>query len=208
MQFISHSGAPLSCLDAAGTARSIADKIAFGHCPASAALQTRARDLRDPTSVAGRVYSGGAWRDTAVHAQLAAVLGDTLGGALRDDFEWYCCRAAFFHNDAHYEGRLFGTWCIAGAELELVFPRASVRLSSAPSAITVFDPYEVHGILAPGAQQFSATDYEDIEPSLILGFELDLTPAIAAAFGIKPGATGRIISSATRIAASSGAFEP
>ena len=208
MQFRSHAATPLSCLDAGGTTRSIATKIAFGRCAAGAAVQTRALELRDPTSIAGRVYSGGAWRDPAVHAQLVAVLGDTLGRALRDDFEWYCCRAAFFHNDAHYEGRLFGTWCIAGPELELVFPRASVRLSAAPDTITVFDPFEVHGILAPGAQHFSATEYEGIKPSLILGFELDLTPPIAAAFGIKPGATGRVISSATRIAASTGAFEP
>lgn len=208
MRFVSHAGAPLNCLDAAGTTRSIADKIAFGRCAAGANLQTRARELGNPTSIAGRVYSGGAWRDPAVHAQLAATLGDTLGSALRDDFEWYCCRAAFFHNDAHYEARLFGTWCIAGSELELVFPRGSVRLSSAPDAVTVFDPFEVHGILAPGAQHFSAADYEEIGPSVILGFELDLTPAVAHAFGIRPGATGRVISSATRIAASTGAFEP
>lgn len=207
MHFVSHAGAPLSCLEAAGTTRSIADKLAFGHCAADSALQTRARDLGDPTSIAGRVYSGGAWRDGAAHAQLAAVLGETLGSALRADFEWYCCRAAFFHNDAHYEGRLFGTWCIAGPALELVFPRAAVRLPGAPDAVTVFDPFEVHGILAPGAQYFYATDYEEIEPSLMLGFELDLTPQVAMAFGIKPGAAGRVISSRTRIDASSGAFE-
>ena len=68
------------------------------------------------------------------------------------------------------------------------------------------DPFEVHGILGPGAQHFSATDYEELAPSLILGFELDLTPTIAAAFGIKPGATARVISSRTRIDASSGAL--
>lgn len=207
MQFVSHSGAPLSCLDAAGTARAIADKIAFGRCVADVALRTHAQALTDRCPIAGRIYSRGRWREPAVHAQLAATLGPVLGSALRADFEWYCCRAAFFHNDAHYEGRLFGTWCIAGPSLELVFPRASLRLPNTIDAVTVFDPFEVHGILAPGAQNFRATDYEEIEPNSILGFELDLTPPVAAAFGIKAGAPTRVISSRTRIDASSGVFD-
>ena len=66
MRFVSHSGA-LSCLEAGGAARSIADKIAFGRCVADVALITRARDLGNPCLIAGRIYSSGTWRDSAVH---------------------------------------------------------------------------------------------------------------------------------------------
>ena len=131
MQFTSHSGAPLSCLDAAGTARSIADKIAFGQLSQQVpALQARARDLRDPDfgrwTASTRAVPGAIprythnWRPR--WETRSAVLYVTTSSGI-------AAAAAFFHNDAHYEGRLFGTWCIAGPELELVFPRASVRLS-------------------------------------------------------------------------------
>jgi hypothetical protein len=206
MRFVAHPAPSLSCLATGGNVRSIANKIAYAQSVAGKALQARASELRNQAYVPGRVYSCGSWSDDEVHSHLAAVLGSTLGSGLRTDFEWYCCRGAFFHNDAHYDGRLFGTWSIGGPAHYLVFPRESVRLTRAPNNIAIFDPFEVHGILLERAKVFEPADYADSESTAILGFELDLTPAIADAFGIASGATERVISSATRISASNGAF--
>ncbi|HVE89939.1 MAG TPA: hypothetical protein VNA44_09585 [Burkholderiaceae bacterium] len=142
-----------------------------------------------------------------MHARLAESLGALLGPALRGDFEWYYCRGAFFHNDAHYDARLFGVWCIDGPAAEIVFPRAAVRVAAAPSCIVVFDPFEVHGVLAPGCSTYAASDYQGARPSVFLGFELDITAALADAFGISNGASGQMISSRTRIDATSGAIK-
>ena len=98
--------------------------------------------------------------------QLAEALGTRLGAALRLDFEWYYCRGAFFHNDAHYDARLFGVWCIEGPPMQLVFPRAALRLAIAPTSVVVFDPFEVHGVLAPGCDTYAANDYLSAEASV------------------------------------------
>ena len=142
-----------------------------------------------------------------MHAALAASLGATLGTALRADFEWYYCRGAFFHNDAHYDARLFGVWCIEAPPMEIVFPRATLRLAVAPGSTVVFDPFEVHGVLAPGCSTYAASDYQSAGASVFVGFELDITHAIADIFGIRDGALGHLISSRTRIDATSGAIE-
>ncbi len=157
--------------------------------------------------IAGKVHALGTWREPAVRGQLGESLGALLAPALRADFEWYQCRGAFFHNDAHYDARLFGIWCIAGPLAELVFPRAGIRLTAGPGSITIFDPFEVHGVLAPACSVYSPDDYQDAEASVFLGFEIDITPAVAEAFGIAPGVHGRAISSRTRIAATSGALD-
>ena len=209
MRLIPHTAPTASGLSASGHARSIANKVAFGECAsnATATLQTRAHELVVTDSIAGKVHALGTWREPSVHAHLETILGALLAPALRSDLEWYQCRGAFFHNDAHYDARLFGIWCIAGPPAELVFPRAAIRLAAGPGSISVFDPFEVHGVLAPNLCAYSADDYSDAEVSVFLGFELDITPAIAAAFGINSGMHGRLISSHTRIAATSGALD-
>ena len=155
----------------------------------------------------GKVHAGGTWCDPAVHQQLAGVLGPRLGPALRLDFEWYYCRGAFFHNDAHYDARLFGVWCIEGPPVQLVFPRAGLQVAVAPACVVVFDPFEVHGVLAPGRSTYAASDYQSAEVSAFVGFELDISPTVADAFEIQDEVSGHLISSSTRINASSGAIE-
>ncbi len=123
------------------------------------------------------------------------------------DFEWYYCRGAFFHNDAHYDARLFGVWCIEGPPMQLVFPRAALRLAVTATSVVVFDPFEVHGVLAPGCNTYAANDYLNAEASVFVGFELDITPTTADAFDIEESASGPVISSRTRINATSGAIE-
>jgi hypothetical protein len=207
MRCISH-GAPIaSALSAAGAARLIARTIAVGERVPDHALSRRAQAIAPDKAVTGKVHALGSWHDPVVQAQLAETLGTPLAAALRPHFEWYGCRGAFFHNDAHYDARLFGVWCIAGPPMDLVFPRAAVRLAIEPAHIVVFDPFEVHGVLVPEADVYNSSDYQNAAISLFLGFELDITPAVAVAFGIHAGAQGYVISSRTRINANSGALE-
>jgi hypothetical protein len=192
-----------SCLSAEGSARSIAAKFAIAHRAPDDALVQRARVLQHHADVAGRVQSMGQWQDAAVYAQLGESLGH-VSTALRSGFEWYQCRGAFFHNDAHYDARMFGVWYIAGPAAELVFPRAAARSPISTGSIVVFDPFEVHGVLAPGCVAYSAADYENAEPSVFVGFELELTRDVSAAFGIDATVGGVIISSKTRVCPISG----
>jgi hypothetical protein len=183
----------------------IARTVAVGEHTTDAGLRALALDIAGRHGAAGKVHSAGTWQCPEAHAHLAEALGDPLGAALRAGFEWYYCRGAFFHNDAHYDARLFGVWCIVAPPMELVFPRADVRVAIAPGRIVVFDPFEVHGVLAPGHTTYAASDYESANPSVFLGFELDITPAVAEVFDIHDRIDpGVVISSQTRIDASSG----
>ncbi|MBA3253905.1 MAG: hypothetical protein H0T67_06540 [Burkholderiaceae bacterium] len=205
MRLIATTAPAASGRSAAGIGRSIARTVAFGEHTADAGVRALALDIAGSHGAVGKVHSAGTWQCPAAHTQLAETLGDPLGHALRPGFEWYYCRGAFFHNDAHYDARLFGVWCIVAPPMELVFPRTDVRVAIAPGRIVVFDPFEVHGVLAPGRTTYAASDYESANPSVFLGFELDITPTVAEVFDIRdridPGA---VISSQTRIDATSG----
>ncbi len=171
-------------------------------------MRALALDIGGRHGAVGKVHSAGTWQCPTTHTQLAEALGGPLGAALRAGFEWYYCRGAFFHNDAHYDGRLFGVWCIVTSAMELVFPRADVRAVVAPGSIVVFDPFEVHGVLARGRTAYAASDYRSANASVFLGFELDITPAIAEMFDIHDRIDpGLVISSQTRIDATSGKIE-
>ena len=203
VDFVTHSAAPLACVSASGAVRPIARRLAHGyHCPDSALLAA-ARDSASRSGPPGRVSAVGTFRSPAVFGQLGEALGAALASALREDFEWYVCRGAFFHNDAHFESVLFGVWCVHGPAAHMVFPRAGVRLPAAPGNLVVFDPYEVHGVLAASKATYAAEDYEDAEPSVFVGFELSLEP-VCDAFGVAAAIEGRAISSQTRIAATTG----
>ena len=208
MRVIATAAPAASGRSATGIGRSIATMIAVREHTADAKLRALAREIAGSPGAIGKVHSAGAWQCPAAHRQLAEALGDPLGAALRAGFEWYYCRGAFFHNDAHYDARLFGVWCIVAPPIELVFPRVDVRVAVAPGSMVVFDPFEVHGVLAPGRSAYAASDYRSANASVFLGFELDITPAIAEMFDIHdridPGA---VISSQTRIDAASGKIE-
>ena len=206
VEWVKHHAPAASCLSAGGAARSIATKFAVSQRHPSDALVQRAYELqRSDSGAPGRVQSMGEWRDPVARAELGTSLGP-LSVALRSGFEWYRCRGAFFHNDAHYDARMFGVWYIAGPSVELVFPRAAARSAITVGSIVVFDPFEVHGVLAPGCVAYSADDYQRAESSIFLGFELDLTPQIAAAFGIEAAVRGSVISTHTRVCAISGSL--
>ena len=208
MQLIATTGPAASSRSTAGIGRSIASRIGVGQHTADATLRASAREIAGRNVAVGKVHSGGPLLCPALHSQLAKALGEPLGAALRAGFEWYYCRGAFFHNDAHYDARLFGVWCIVSPAMDLVFPRAEVRVAVAPGSIVVFDPFEVHGVLASGCSAYAAHDYQKVNASVYLGFELDITPAIAELFEIQDCiGPGPVISSQTRIDATSGAIE-
>jgi len=198
--------APPLLARATDASRSMATRIAVGELP-SIALQDTARSaVAASRSAPGRVESGGAWSDAPAHAKLAAALGEPLGRELRTTFEWYLCRGAFFHNDAHYPKVLFGVWYIDGPPVDVVFPRAGLRLAATPGRFIVFDPFEIHGVLAPGAREWHP-DQLMAETSAFLGFEIGLNADVEACFGIDAEPPERALSSGTRIDATTGAFD-
>ena len=207
MDWLSHTAPAASCLGASGTARSVARRIGVGHCTPRAAVRSHAHEVARRDTEIGKVHSGGPWSRPAVHAQLAAALGAPLAAALRADFEWYVCRGAFYHNDAHYDARLFGIWCIQAPPIDLVFSRVGVRVPLRRGTFVVFDPFEVHGVLGSCRSVYTATDYREMDSAVFLGFELDITAETARACDIGYDLEGPVISSRTRICASSGAIE-
>ncbi len=156
-------------------------------------------------SAPGRVHGGGGFSSAAALAALRAALPLALIAALRPGFEWYCCRGAFFHNDAHYGEVLFGAWCVQGPTRELVFARLGLRLPAAEGDFAVFDPFEPHAVLALDAATYDRAHYEGSAPSVFLGFELELNDAVRAAFGIGAApASGPELSSRTAVNAETG----
>ena len=71
----------------------------------------------------------------------------------------------------------------------------------------MFDPFEVHGVLAPGRDRYAAEDYANAATSVFIGFELALTDAVTQAFRLSPVSSAPTLSSRTRIAAATGAFD-
>ena len=156
---------------------------------------------------AGRVQSLGAFEDLEIERDLRDGLPELFASFARPRLEWYGCQGAFFHNDAHYDGVLFGIWSILGPARDVVFPRIDCRLSSAVGNMVVFDPFEPHGVLATDALSYRAEDYEDAAPSVFLGFEVALTNEVRDAFGIAvPQERGPTLSSRIAINPENGDF--
>jgi hypothetical protein len=207
MEFLSIDAPPLLA-GSAPALRPVARRLALAFGSPSALLIERAKAVEVSDPVVGRVQSGGAWTDAEVHSRIAELLEPVLQKALRRGFEWYVCRGAFFHTDAHYANVLFGVWYIVGPPVDLVFPRIGRRLAAHPGSLAIFDPFEVHGVLRPGASEYSAADYVDCVPSVFVGFELELDGVVASRFDVTAhAADARLISSATRVVAATGAFE-
>lgn len=189
-RFIDLAVAPARC-EAAGAARSTARRLAVGVCtvPTGTAAAAAALAARMPASV-GRVIGAGDFADPSLADHLAGALPAVLAVALRPRFEWYLCRGAHFHNDAHYGEVLFGAWCVAGPAREIVFPRAGQRCAARPGHWVVFDPFEPHAVLDPGQTCFAPSAYAGAAGSVFLGFEVALTAEARAATGIVAAPAG------------------
>ena len=207
IEWLLAEGTPAGC-SVAGATRACARRLASFTLEPSIELQiAAARVALHHGHASGRVQAGGALADPSVFTALRTVLPAEMASALQSTFEWYSCRGAHFHNDAHYAGVLFGAWCLAGPSMDIVFPRTGWCVASRIGTAIVFDPFEPHGVLLPGSTTYEAECYADAAPSVFLAFELRLTAAMRAAFGIgapMPGAP--VLSSERAVHAETGAL--
>ena len=189
----------------AGAGRSLARRIWHGRAPASPALRQRAEQLGlESPQQPGRVHQLGRFEDERAFQALHRSLPTGLAAALRPQFEWYGCRGAGFHTDAHYDAVLFGAWCLAGLPRDIAFD-GGVRLRCAAGDLVVFDPFQPHAVLDPGQPLYRRECYEGAPASVFAGFELELSDAVRQCFGIgeaEPGAFS--IGSATAVNAETG----
>lgn len=208
MQYMALDASPLLAASASGL-RPLARYVAQAFRTPAPQLVARALAVGNECSEIGRVRSGGDWSDIKVHQEIAAALDPVPRRALRTRFEWYLCRGAFFHTDAHYSDVLFGVWYLSGPPVDIVFGRAGLRISADPGTLAVFDPFEVHGVLRRDAAAYHADDYVNAETSVFAGFEVELVEPVRERFGIGGllSADARVVSSATRISATTGHFE-
>jgi hypothetical protein len=201
-RFAELAGGPALCRCAGAADRGSAIRLLAGH------LGVPDMPLPDTTAVAtpGRVHGLGRFANDWIHVSLAGALPPDLRDSLLREFEWYACRGAFFHNDAHYGDVLFGAWCVAGPPREIVFSRAGARCPAAPGDWVVFDPFEPHAVLDRGDERYRREHYEGAPASLFLGFELQLDERVRRAFGIGPPAGATVLASSIPINAETGAL--
>jgi hypothetical protein len=138
----------------------------------------------------GKVESAGAFTSEETIRELRAALPDSIASHVTPRLEWYGCRGAFFHNDAHFGRVLFGIWSLHGPDRDVVFPRIGHRFSTSGGTLIVFDPFEPHAVLDRGASTYRREDYERALPNLFLGFELELNPETHRLFGTGPAREG------------------
>lgn len=213
MTYVDCARLPANCQGPGEPPRAMASLLWHGNAVPPGAVVAAARAAASRMDDRpGKVQSSGGFEEPNFAALIRRILPSPLSEFLRTSTEWYGCRGAFFHNDAHYDGVLFGVWCVLGPPRDLVFPRVKARLPAVVGHLAVFDPFEPHAVLRPGAETYRSEDYETGEASVFLGFEVSLTPPVRAAFGIAephPGAatfSSRIaIHPATGSTATSGA---
>jgi hypothetical protein len=193
---------------AADVSRSLARRIWHARVAIPAPLGRRAAQLAEETPAdPGRVHDLGRFQDEGAWQALSACLPEHLGAALSRQFEWYGCRGAGFHTDAHYPSVLFGAWCVAGPPRDIVFAHPWLRIACANCELVVFDPYQPHAVLDPGEERYLRQRYVAAAANVFVGFELELTAPVQREFGIGPAEPGAFaISSATAVNAETGRF--
>jgi hypothetical protein len=177
---------PAICRSTQAPERSVAGRLLAGRLKAGPELRSaaaRAVEGLDNAAV-GRVIGLGSFVEHSLGAALGRALATRL--IVKPGFEWYACRGAGFHNDAHYDGVLFGAWCIQGPPREVVFARAGLRIAAGEGDWVVFDPFEPHAVLDVGQVVYSRELYLGAAPSVFLGFEIALDNVARALFGIGP----------------------
>ncbi len=205
--FIESTAPAAVCVSDGRQVRNAATRVWAGCAdPSPAGTAEAHKAAKSVTGATGKVLSAGVFSSDSVHRCLANALPAQLRAALRPRFERYYCAGAYFHNDAHYSGVLFGAWCILGPEREVVFPRLSIRTPAGPSNLVVFDPFEPHAVLRPGERHYAHERYETDAMSEFIGFELELLVPVRRLFGIaEPVADAMELSSRVRINAQTGA---
>lgn len=189
VRFVAARAKAAACHPASGMARGSAAYVLTGIADAPLAAPPIETLTSSPP---GRVVSAGQFTDAGVLRQLRAQLPCELQPALRQSFEWYACRGAYFHTDAHYSDVLFGAWSIAGPARTVVFSRTGIRIDAPPGTWLIFDPFEPHAVLDRDASTYRRDTYEEAPPSVFIGFELTLTEAVCRAFAIGPAAANSV----------------
>jgi hypothetical protein len=189
---------------AAGAGRSLARRIWHGRSPTPDALRKWAEQLaRESPQPPGRVHQLGRFEDESALAALRVSLPADLAAALRAQLEWYGCRGAGFHTDAHYDAVIFGAWCLAGPPRDIAF--GGLRIPCTAGDLVVFDPFQPHAVLDPGQALYRREHYADAPASVFAGFELELSEPVRNRFGIGPVEPGAFsIGSATAVDAETG----
>lgn len=171
--------------------RSLASGIWCGRAAVPTPLEQRAAQLAGETPAPpGRVHDLGRFEEKSGPESLRACLPDALAAALRPQLQWYGCRGAGFHTDAHYSSVLFGAWCLSGPPRNLVFADPTLRVACPIGALVVFDPFQPHAVLDLGQERYDRDRYVDAAASVFLAFEVELTAPIRAQFGIGPAEAG------------------
>ena len=201
--FAELAGTPAICRCAGAADRGSASRLLYG----SLAVHGISPPDTSTVSAPGRVHGLGRFRSDELRWALAAALPAALRDSLRSELEWHACRGAFFHTDAHYGAVLFGAWCVAGPQREIVFARHGARVLAAPGNWVVFDPFEPHAVLDAGMDHYARGHYDGSPVSLFLGFELELDECVRQAFGIGPPRTGApLLASSVAVNAETGAL--
>jgi hypothetical protein len=191
MPFVNCAEPPANCADSDGSTRSLASRLWHDYKAATPGLRAASTFARSGLSGrAGRVESSGTLEHAGIELELRRALPEALALFTTSKMEWYGCCGAFFHNDAHYGGVLFGVWSIDGPPREIVFPRIGKRLPAGAGNIIVFDPFEPHAVLDAGSAEYRREDYETAAANLFLGFEVALSTQVRAAFDIGEARAG------------------
>lgn len=191
LQWLDVNGGPAVCRSQQLPDRAAAGCVLVGHARVPTAVrQAGATVLSTMDATAGRVVGLGQFVDPT----LAAFVSRYLRGSLdvRPRFEWYACRGAGFHNDAHYGGVLFGAWCVSGPRRDIVFARTGLRAAVGAQDFVVFDPFEPHAVLDPDSDTYVRERYLEAEPNLFIGFEIELTVAACNSFAISAVVDGAV----------------
>jgi hypothetical protein len=186
--------------------RSLARFIWHAQGSIPVALGRQAAQLAEETpGPPGRVHDLGRFDDETARQALSACLPHRFADALRPQLQWYACRGAGFHTDAHYSSVLFGAWYLAGPPRKLAFAHPAVHLACPIGELVVFDPFQPHAVLDPGQERYERERYVAAPASVFLGFELELTAAVGREFGIGPADAGAFsIGSGTAVNAETG----
>lgn len=190
----------------AGASRTLARRVWHGRTCAPMPLRQRAEQLAATApQVPGRVQPLGRFEDPAAWQLLSACLPLQVGQGLRPAFEWYACRGAGFHTDAHYDSVLFGAWCLAGPARELVLAQGGLRLACGVDDLVVFDPFEPHAVLDSGQVLYDREHFSGAPASVFLGFEIELIDPVRERFRIGPAEPGAfVIGGSTAVNAETG----
>ena len=159
MQWISHAAPASSCLSANGVLRSIAKAVAVGACvPDRNVAEACARNRACTRARSAKCMRVGTWRDPAVHRTACRSSRDAPRVLLCGRISSGTTAAApFFTTTRTTMPGFLASGALKARRCSLSFHALRCELAVAPASVVVFDPFEVHGVLAPGCARMPQT---------------------------------------------------